>query len=79
MTSVLDAKSWGSPDTRSSPTSVSMFFSSAEAKTSAGAPSLICETRSEEPPKLSCTVTPSFAASNSFASSVKVPFSDAAA
>ena len=56
-----------------------MLAVSAEAKTSAGAPCWICATRSEEPPKLNLTFTPSWSASNCLPSSVKVDVSDAAA
>ena len=56
-----------------------MFLVSAEAKTSAGAPWVICVTRSEEPAKLSVTLVPGFLASKSLASWVNVDFSEAAA
>ena len=76
---VLDAKSCGSSACRSSAVSLSMLAVSAEAKTSAGAPSWIWETRSEEPPKLNSTVTPSCSSSNSVPISSKVFVSEAAA
>ena len=79
ISSVLDAKFWGSSAWRSSAVSFSMLASSAEANTSAGAPSWICETRSDEPPKLNSTVTPSCCCSNSVPISSKVFVSDAAA
>ncbi len=56
-----------------------MLASSAEAKTSAGAPSWICATRSEDPAKLKSTSTPSWAASNSSPISSNVAVRDAAA
>ena len=56
-----------------------MFLVSAEAKTSAGAPWLIWVARSEDPAKLSVTVVPGCAASNSSASAVKGALRDAAA
>ena len=76
---VLVAKSWGSWPSSPSAVSFSMLATSAEAKTSAGAPSWICATRSDEPPKLSSTSTPSCSASNSSAICSKVLVSDAAA
>ena len=76
ISSVLEAKSCGS--VARSP-SLSMFLVSAEAKTSAGAPSSIWATRSEEPPKLVVTFTPGWSFSNSSASSVNVSVSEAAA
>ena len=54
------AKSTGSPSTASSETALSMLAVSAEANTSAGAPCWICATRSEDPPKLKVTFTPSW-------------------
>ena len=56
-----------------------MLAVSAEANTSAGAPSWIWATRSEEPPKLNSTVTPSCWASNSVPICSKVLVSDEAA
>ena len=79
MVSVFVAKLPGSPATRSSPLSLSMFRVSAEAKTSAGAPWVICVTRSAEPAKLRVTSVPGLAASNFPAMSVKAVLSDAAA
>jgi hypothetical protein len=76
MTSVLVAKIFGS--VALSP-SFSMFFSSAEANTSAGAPCLIWLTSVDDPSNDSDTLTPSFSFSNSPAIAVKVFFNDAAA
>ena len=76
---VLLAKFCGSVAWRSSAVSLSMLAVSAEAKTSAGAPSWICATRSEEPPKLNSTVTPSWLSSNSAPMASNVLVSDAAA
>ena len=59
--------------------SFSMFASSAEAKTSAGAPSWIWATRSEEPAKLNSTFTPSCVDSNSSPICSNVEVSDEAA
>ncbi len=59
--------------------SLSMLAVSAEANTSAGAPSWICATRSEEPPKLNSTVTPSCSFSNSSPICSNVEVSEAAA
>ena len=74
------AKSSGADEsTRPASVSFVMFFSSAEAKTSAGAPSVICVTRSDDPAKVSSTVVPGWAFSNSSASSVNVVVSEAAA
>ena len=56
-----------------------MFFSSADANTSAGAPSAIWVTRSAEPAKFNTTVVAGWASSKSAASSVNVAFNDAAA
>jgi hypothetical protein len=56
-----------------------MFAVAAEANTSAGAPLVISVARPELGPKLDFTVSPGWAASNCFPSSVKVPVSDAAA
>ena len=56
-----------------------MFFVSAEAKTSAGAPWVIWVTRSEDPAKLRVTLVPGFLDSKSLANSVNVDFSEAAA
>ena len=50
ISSVFEAKVTGSDPIRSSAVSLSMLASSAVAKTSAGAPSWICATRSDEPP-----------------------------
>jgi hypothetical protein len=56
-----------------------MFFGAADANTSVGAPSVIWVAKVELAPKLNFTVSPGWAASNCFPSSVKVPISDAAA
>src|SRR6266576_2446605 len=60
-------------------TTWSMFAVAAEANTSAGAPLVISVARPELGTKLNFTVSPGWAASNCFPSSVKVPVSDAAA
>src|SRR5216683_7684708 len=60
-------------------TTCCMFAVAAEANTSAGAPLVISVARPELGPKLNFTVSPGWAASNCFASCVKVPVSDAAA
>lgn len=79
IVSVLLANGVGVPVTRPASTAFAMFLSSAEAKTSPGAPWLSWATRSEEPPTLKLTVTPGWAASNIEPSSPNVVFSDAAA
>jgi hypothetical protein len=56
-----------------------MFLVEAEANTSAGAPLLIWVAKVELAPKLNFTVSPGWAASNCFPSSVKVSVNDAAA
>ena len=76
---VLVANSWGSWPSSPSAVSFSMLATSAEAKTSAGAPSWICATRSDDPPKLNSTSTPSCSASNSSPICSKVLVSEAAA
>ena len=76
---VLVAKFSGSWPSRPSAVSFSMLATSAEANTSAGAPSWICAARSDEPPKLNSTSTPSWSASNSSPSCSKVLVSEAAA
>ena len=48
--STLVAKIFGSPWARSASVSLVMFFWSAEANTSAGAPSVSCCTSPEDPP-----------------------------
>ena len=75
----LVAKSTGVPPTSFASASLAMFFVSAEAKTSAGAPWVIWVTRSEDPAKLRVTLVPGCLASKSVASSVNVDFSEAAA
>src|SRR5690349_12241996 len=72
---VLLTKLVGVPLSFTSP----MFFGAAEAKTSAGAPSLICLASAELPAKLKVTFVPGCAASKSLPSWVNVPVSDAAA
>ena len=80
ISSTFVAKSTGASASTSPPSvSLAMFFSSAEAKTSTGAPSVICVTRSEDPAKFSAMSTSGLAFSNSAASSVNVAVSDAAA
>jgi len=56
-----------------------MFVLSAEAKTSAGAPSMIWVTRSADPAKFSEIVVPGCSASKASARSVNVAVSEAAA
>ncbi len=53
-----------------------MFFSSADAKTSAGAPCSIEVSRSDDEPKLRSILVPGCAASKAFARSVKLEVSD---
>ena len=62
-----------------SETTWSMFFWLAEAKTSAGAPELICVASAELAAKLKVTFVPGWAASNCSPSSVNVSVRDAAA
>ncbi len=56
-----------------------MFFGLAEAKTSAGAPELICSASAELAAKLKVTFVPGLADSNCLPSSVNVSVSEAAA
>src|SRR3954452_8115620 len=79
ISSVLEAKFAGSPSMALADAALSMLAVSAEANTSAGAPCWICATRSEDPPKLSFTVTPLCSLSKALPMSVNVPVSDAAA
>src|SRR5450830_591728 len=79
ISSVLVAKLTGLPSTIAAAVSLAMFLVSAEAKTSAGAPSVIWLTRSDDPAKLRFTLKPGCLASNLEAISVKLPLSDAAA
>ena len=58
ISNVFEAKISGVPSTRLSPVALSMFFVSAEANTSAGAPCCSWVTRSEEPAKLNVTLVP---------------------
>src|SRR6266705_1350509 len=60
-------------------TTCCMFAGAAEANTSAGAPLMIWVARPELGPKLNVTLSPGWAASNCFPSSVNAPVSDAAA
>ena len=76
MTSLLPAKACGAA-TRSP--AASMFFVSAVASTSAGAPCRNCVTRSLLPAKLKVTFTSGWAAVKSPPSWVKASLSDAAA
>src|SRR6478752_2728396 len=69
------AKLTGAPSTSFASVSLVMFLVSADAKTSAGAPWVICVARSEEPAKFSVIVVPGFFASKSLASLEKVDFS----
>jgi hypothetical protein len=55
---VLLAKLTGSPVTRPASVALIMFFVSAEAKTSAGAPWVSWVTKSEDPAKLKVTLVP---------------------
>src|SRR3954447_22636445 len=56
-----------------------MFAPSADAKTSASAPSLICPTRSDEDAKLNFTFAPGFDVLNASPISVNASVNDAAA
>ena len=60
-------------------TTCCMFFCEADAKTSAGAPCVICWARVELAPKLKVTVVPGFAAWNALPIAAKDSFRDAAA
>ena len=60
-------------------TTWSMFVWLADAKTSAGAPWLICWASADEAPKFGVTVTPGWAASNCFVRVVNDSCSEAAA
>ena len=79
MTSVFVAKFTGLPVTRPASVAFVMFATSAEAKTSPGAPPMRFATRSEDPAKLKFTVVPGFSFVNVAPSSVNVGFNDAAA
>src|ERR1700712_3250131 len=72
----LVAKSDGEPSMTFASTALVMLASSAEAKTSAGAPAVSWETRSEEPANENVTWAAGWAASNSAPSSVKVLVSE---
>ena len=58
ISSLFFAKSTGSPAFAAAATSLSMFFWSAEAYTSAGAPCSTCVSRSADEPKLNVTFVP---------------------
>ncbi len=76
MTSVFAAKTCGSGAWA---TTFAMFFSSADANTSAGAPSPIWVARVLDPSYTGLTVTPGFCCSNAAAISSNDRCSDAAA
>ncbi|SIJ06883.1 Uncharacterised protein [Mycobacteroides abscessus subsp. abscessus] len=76
---VFEAKISGVPVSRSSPARVSIVFSSAVAMTSAGAPSLIWATRSEDPAKENVTSVFGAVLSYSVAISSKTSVREAAA
>src|SRR5581483_3210772 len=78
-TNLLRAKTWGMPVTNACLCSMSMFFKSALANTSAFAPLLSCVTKSCEPAKLNSTCAPGLAFSNSAPRSWNAFVSDAAA
>ena len=73
------AKITGSLPLRPASVSLSMLAVSAEANTSAGAPSVICCTNAEEASKLNVAVASGFAAENASPTSVNDSVSDAAA
>src|SRR4051794_23036883 len=79
MASTLVAKSLAEPSMTPPETALAILASSAEAKTSAGAPAPSCETRSEEPANENTTRVPGCASSNREPSVVKVLVSEAAA
>src|SRR5690606_37872165 len=76
--STLRAKTSGSPSAKPPSVTLSMLGTSAEANTSAGAPSAICWARSELPAKENSTVEP-VSSSNRSPRSVKTSVSEAAA
>src|SRR4051794_39699257 len=79
MASTLVAKSFGEPSMMSAASAFVILASSAEAKTSAGAPATSWETRSEEPANENTTRAPGCASSNRVPSVMKVVVSEAAA
>src|SRR5689334_22979211 len=79
ISSVLDAKLTGAVAVSESPVALAMFFVSAEAKTSAGAPCWSWATRSDDPAKLKVTFVPGCAFSKSSPIWVKVFLREAAA
>ena len=79
IVSVLEAKLTGSPASRSAWAALSMFFVSAEANTSAGAPWVNWVTRSEEPAKENSMSVPGLSVLNCSPISVNDFFNDAAA
>ena len=79
ISSVLVANVAGSPAVPSPLASLSMFAESADANTSAGAPSLIWPTRSDDAAKLNVMSTSGFAAVNASPSDVNASVSEAAA
>ena len=78
ISSTLVAKITGSESLSPSSTTAVIWVPLAEANTDAGAPSMIWVARAELAPKDSSTSTPSLAASNSAAMSVKTSVSEAA-
>ena len=79
IVSVLDAKFTGSPATSFASVALSMFFVSADANTSAGAPCVNWVTRSEDPAKENSMSLPGLSVLNCSPMSVKDFFSDAGA
>src|SRR5689334_10889336 len=73
------ANIFGVADTRFAVVSLPMFFVSADANTSAGAPPWICVTNAADESKLNVTFAPGFAASKSFPTCANALLSDAAA
>ena len=79
IVSTLVAKISGSLPFRPASTSFVMLFVSAEAKTSAGAPWMICCTSADDASKLSVTLASGLASVNASPASVKDSVSEAAA
>ena len=69
------------PSAGASPSSITFcrFDSSADANTSAGAPSMIAVARLAEPSVVTCTSTPGWASSKAASTSSNAPLSDVAA
>ena len=79
ISNVFRAATTGSVALPPASVSLAMFESSAEAYTSAGAPSLIWVTRSPDPAKLNVTFVPGLADSNAAPIAVNASVSDEAA